>query len=190
MAQLSRPKRTPASRAVGEGGVVGNDAGEAGEEGGGGVFGQEKDEGEGGSEEIGRGCGCREEALFVLRSSLFVGGAGDPEGVEREGELGQGEGQRGGFDGGGDAGEEPEDDGGRSRSLAHRDKEEGGGGDEEDGHGEVALSAFGETVAAVDEDEEGRSEQGREPSIMGSHPSQKREGWGTRASVVGSHLRR
>ena len=48
--------------------------------------------------------------------------------------------------------------------------EEGGGGEEADGHGEIALAALGEAVAAVDEDKEGRGEEGGKPSFRGSHP--------------------
>ena len=61
------------------------------------------------------------------------------------------------------------------------DKQEGSGSDQADGHGEVALAALGEAVAAVDQDEEACGEEAGKPSFVRSHPSRwGRHEWGTR----------
>ena len=48
----------------------------------------------------------------------------------------------------------------RTMRSADGEEQERRGGEEADGHGEVALAALGEAVAAVDEDEEGGGEEG------------------------------
>ena len=177
--------------AMAEAGVVGDDAVEAREEGGECALADEEDEREDGGGQVGEGgANDQQENAGVPRLPTPASKlAGDPglrasrsarddgfrdyrltldfvQGVESERELRERERQGGGFDGGGDAGEEAKGRSGPELALAHGEEEEGGGGEQADGHGEVALTAFGEAVAAVDEDEEAGSEEGGE----GTHP--------------------
>ena len=75
--------------------------------------------------------------------------------------MDKGEGQGRGLDSGGDAGEQAEKDDGPEGTFANGEKEEGRSGEEQDGHGEIALAAFSEAVATMDEDEEGWRRRGR-----------------------------
>ena len=74
----------------------------------------------------------------------------------------QGEGQGCWLDGHRRAGEQAEECGGPDGIFSDRQQEERGGGKKADAHDEVALAAFSEAVASVDQDEEGGGEEGGE----------------------------
>ncbi len=143
-----------------EAGVVRHEGVQRGGEGGKGVLPQQEDEGDRGRNQAAKKAGCEQAAParpLVLGRAKHVG---------RQRELRNGEQRSGRLDGEGYPGEQSEGRGADDGALAKGIDEKGSRGDQADGHGEVTLSALGDAVAPVDEDEEGCGEERGQPGVV------------------------